>query len=147
MAAYHRYEEGRAVSQPTASRPAPSLREELRLTDDQARIFTELRGALHERVQALRGEMRSRRRELFAILATPSPDSSAIDRVLGEMNRTQFDMQRVVADYLRAQMLQLTAEQRATFVKSMARQSMMEPQQRRLPLLGPGGARLPDERR
>jgi Spy/CpxP family protein refolding chaperone len=149
MAAYRQYgaDDGRRPPSQPMSKPALSLREELKLTDEQARTFTQLRGALHERVQVLRGTMRQRRRDFFEIVATPSPDRDAIDTLLREMNRTQFDMERAVADYLLAQIRQLTPEQRVAFVESMVRQANMEEEPRRLPLLGPGGARLPDERR
>ena len=124
---------------------APSLREELRLTDEQARTFTAVRAVLHERVQALRGQMRQQREVFFRLLAAPEADSAALDRVLTGMNRTQFAMERTVADYLLAQMRHLTPEQRAAFVQSMAREASVEGEPRRLPFLGRGGARLPDD--
>jgi Spy/CpxP family protein refolding chaperone len=145
MAAYDRY--GRGANRGTTATAGASLRDELRLTDDQVRAFTDLRGALHQRIQALRDRMRQGRREFFEMLAMPVPDPLAIDGVLKEMNRTQFDMQRAAADYLLAQKRLLTPEQAAAFVRVMARQTGMEEQPGHLPLLGPGGARLPDERR
>jgi Spy/CpxP family protein refolding chaperone len=145
MAAYNRY--GRGTDRGTPPPAGPTLREELRLTDGQVRAFTEQRGALHQRVQALRDLMHQRRQEFFEILATPAPDPVAIDRVLKDMNRTQFDMQRAAADYLLAQKQLLTPEQAAAFVRVIARQPGTEEQPRHLPLLGPGGAPLPGERR
>ena len=145
VAAYGRY--GRGAGSATAVTAGASLRDELRLTDDQVRAFTELRAGLQQRIQALRDGMHQRRREFFEILGTPAPDPVAIDRVLKEMNRTQFDMQRAAADYLLAQKQLLTAEQAAAFVRVIGRQPGMEAQPRHLPLLGPDGARLPDERR
>jgi hypothetical protein len=56
-------------------------------------------------------------------------------------------MQKAAADYLLAQKRLLSPEQSAAFVRVMARQPGMDEQPRQLPLLGPGGARLPDERR
>jgi Spy/CpxP family protein refolding chaperone len=143
-AAYARYAGG---ARGTTAGPGVSLREALRLTDAQAGAFTNLRAALHPRVQALRQRMRQRRQEFFEILATPSPDPTAIDRVLRDMNGIKFEMQRVAADYLLAQKRLLTPEQGAALVRVMASQPGMGEQPRRLPLLGPSGARLPDERR
>ena len=145
MAAYSRY--GHAVDAGTTPPAGPTLREELRLTDDQVRAFTEQRGALHQRVEALRDQMRQRRQEFFGILALPAPDPGAIDRALKDMNGIQFEMQRAAADYLLEQKRLLTPEQAAAFVRVMARQPGAAEQQRHLPILGPGGARLPDERR
>jgi len=144
-AAYQRYAGGPAHGRTPGA--GVSLRDELRLTDEQARTFTELHAALQARVQALREQMHERRQAFFGILAAPSPDPDAIDLVLKEMNRTQLEMQRAVADYLLAQMRQLAPEQRAAFVQSMARRSGMEEDPQHLPLLGPGGARRPEEPR
>jgi len=126
---------------------APSLRDRLGLTDEQARTFTDVRAVLHERVQALRGQMRQQRREFFRLLATSEPDTSALGHVLTGMNRTHLEMERAVADYLLTQLRHLTPEQRVAFLQSMAHQASMDEEPRRLPFLGPGGARLPDERR
>jgi len=148
-AAYHRFGGARAprAEQATIPDAGPSMREELHLTDEQARAFAELRSALLQRVKTLRDQMHARRQELFAILAVPSPDPAAVDRVLREMNRTQFEVQREVADYLLAQMRLLSPEQRAALVQSILRASGAADQERHLPLLGPGGARRPDEPR
>jgi len=145
MAAYERY--GRGAARLASVAPGPTLREELRLTDAQVRAFTDLRGALHSRIQGLRDQMRQRRQAFFQILATPVPDPVAMDGVLKEMNHIQFDMQGAAADYLLAQKRLLSPEQAAAFVRVMSRQPWMDEQPRQLPLLGPGGARLPDERR
>lgn len=145
MAAYGRY--GGGTSRAMTPAAGASLREELRLTDDQVRAFTERRGALHQQTQTLRERMHQRRQEFFEILGAPIPDPTAIDRVLKDMNRTQFDMQRAAADYLLEQKQLLTPEQAAAFVRVIARQPGLEAQPRHLPLLGPGGAPLPDERR
>ena len=142
-AAYARY--GAAGRGATAT-PGVSLREALRLTDTQAQAFTDLRAALHPRVQVLRQQMHQRRQEFFDVVAAPSPDPAAIERVLRDMNGIQSEMQSAVADYVLAQKRLLTPAQGAALVRVMASQPGME-EQRHLPLLGPGGARLPDERR
>jgi len=146
--AYHRYwRPPHTPGASGASAPAAvTLQEELRLSDDQVQQFTALHDGLQARVRTLRGHMHQGRQEFFTLLAAPSPDPSAIDRVLVEMNRTQFDVQRAVADYLLAQMRVLSPEQRAAFVQSMSRRvTGSEP--RHLPLVGPDGAPRPDEPR
>jgi Spy/CpxP family protein refolding chaperone len=144
-AAYQRY--GGRAAHVTTPGAGVSLREELKLTDEQARTFTELHAALQARVQPMREQMHRRRQAFLEMLATPSPDAEAMDRRLAEMNQGQLEVQRAVADYLLAEMHLLTPEQRAAFVQSLARRSGMQEQPGHLPLLGPGGARRPDEPR
>ena len=147
-AAYHRYWRGHGPADVSAPPPgaAVSLQEELRLSDDQVRQFNVLRDGLQARVQVLRGHMHERRQAFFALLAAPTPDPEAVDRVLVEMNRTQFDMQRAAADYLLAQMRLLSRDQRVAFAQSLSRRATGTAP-RHLPLVGPEGAPRPDEPR
>jgi len=136
---------GRETSAGAAPVTGPTLRDELRLTAGQARAFEAVRARLHPRVQALRQRMHERRRAYFTLLSAPSPDSAAMEGLLADMNGIQLEMQRAAADYLVAEARLLAPDQRALFARVMAREPAT--QSRQLPLLGPGGARLPDEPR
>jgi len=125
----------------------PSLGDELQLTDEQTLEFDRLYADLERRVAAGRERMRDRRRALFEILRSPSPDPSALEEVLVEIGAVQAGIQRAVADYLLAEARLLSPPQRARFVELLMERTRGEEQPTHLPLVGPRGAPRPGDRR
>ena len=136
--AWHHY--GPAAGPEEAAPPGGGLRQDLRLTGEQAQEFDRLYAELEARVAAGRERMRDRRRALFEVLGAPDADPAALDAVLAEISGIQADIQRAVADYLLAQARLLAPDQRARYVESLVERTRGEEQPARLPLVGPRGA-------
>jgi Spy/CpxP family protein refolding chaperone len=143
--AWTRYEAAAGGSTGMTS-PAGSLREHLDLTDEQVREFDQLHRDLETRVAAGRERMHERRQALFETLGGPSPDSAAIDAILGDISGVQAGIQRAVAESLLAQARLLSPDQRGRFVELLHDRARAGMPPRHLPLLGPRGAPRPDDR-
>ena len=143
--AWHHY--GPAAGPEEAAPPGGGLRQDLRLTGEQAQEFDRLYAELEARVAAGRERMRDRRRALFDILGAPGADPAALDAVLVEIGGVQAGIQRAVAEYLLAQVQLLSPAQRARFVELLIERTRGEEQPTHLPLVGPRGAPRPGDRR
>jgi uncharacterized membrane protein len=144
-AAYHHYGGSDGTAGPSADE-ADRVRAELGLSAEQAGRFVARQHALEARVMEARRGMRERRQHFFELLGDPVQDAAAADSVLGEMNAIQLGIQRNVADHLRAQLADLSADQQAKYLESL-RCEAGEGERRggagHIPLLGPreGGRR------
>ncbi len=104
---------------PSPGGPPPAgpgkLKDRLGLTDDQASEFHEGRKAMAETIRGLRAQVREERRELFKMVATDSPDVTALKQRTRRIAELQKQVQDIVVDNLVALRNRLNADQKPKF--------------------------------
>jgi Spy/CpxP family protein refolding chaperone len=78
----------------------PSLVSELPLDNGQRRKMHDLRRSLVEEIFPIRDGLMTKREELVGLLTVETPDLSAIDKKLSEINGLQSKTQHAVIDHL-----------------------------------------------
>ena len=92
---------------------------DLRLNPQQSDAIEVLHGELEKEAYPIRGRIYTCRQELFELLQADTPDSTAIDAKIDEINDLQRRMQATVVDYMLRERELLDEEQRQVFFGSM----------------------------
>ena len=98
-----------------------TLRQELLLSDEQAREFDALQADLQTQLDGARVEMRGLREAFLRLLSSPGADHVALDQHLAAMDQVQSRIQRTVANNLLAKKKRLSPAQQATFLDLLKR--------------------------
>jgi Spy/CpxP family protein refolding chaperone len=92
---------GRPVRAPMGSSSIrPHLFEALSLKAEQRKIFEEKAPLFHKALNEKRGKVDRLRRSLFDLMGAKQPDSKAIEEKIGEINRVQEDMQKLIVEHM-----------------------------------------------
>ena len=98
------------------------IKERLNLTEEQCKQLHELRLRLSDKIQPIRKELMTERRQLTQLLMAEAYDSSAIEKQLNKISMLQNDLEKQVIYQLMEEKTVLTPEQKKHFIRMISKQ-------------------------
>ena len=124
--AYHRFGHGEECYHENQHNRRDFLHRELALSDAQAAQMKALKESFQLNARPIRAALKTKRAQLFQLLAAPNPDRAKIDRVQSEIDSLQSELQKLVIGHLLDERKILTPGQQSRFFSIIRERLMME---------------------